>query len=265
MLPGEAAVPLAAFFGGKRLLAKRIITRLDRLPHFCYAEPFVGLGGVFLRRSTRATVEVINDRHDEIVNLLRVVREHPDALAAQFDFTVGARREFGRLFQIPPHTLTDIQRAARFAYLQTLSFGGQIPQQASNFATSPHRRTRFSAARLQRRIAALSRRLDRVVIEHMDWAVFLDRYDTPRTLFYLDPPYWGCESDYGRGLFRREEFGRLAQRLRDLQGRFVLSLNDRPEIRTLFGAFQVEAVPVTYTAAVTAGTPATELLISQKK
>ncbi len=45
------AEPLAPWFGGKKHLAKRIIERIDAIPHRCYAEPFVGMGGVFLRRA----------------------------------------------------------------------------------------------------------------------------------------------------------------------------------------------------------------------
>jgi DNA adenine methylase len=36
------------------LLAKRIVARLAAIPHRTYVEPFVGMGGVFLRRPWRA-------------------------------------------------------------------------------------------------------------------------------------------------------------------------------------------------------------------
>ena len=58
------------------------------------------------------------------------------------------------------------------------------------------------------------------------------------TLFYLDPPYFGCERDYGEGVFARSDFTRIASRLGRLKGRFVLSLNDTPEVREIFGAFR---------------------------
>ena len=220
------------------------------------------MGGVFLRRATRAPIEVVNDRHGEVVNLFRVVREHPDALAREFDPQVASRQEFARLVRTPPDTLTDIQRAARFAYLQALAFGGKPARTAGDFATSPHRRSRFSAARMRRLVAAAARRLDGVVIEQLDWSAVVDRYDTPETLFYLDPPYWGHETDYGAGLFSREDFARLADRVQDLQGRFLLSLNDRPETRALFQGCEIEAVETTYTASRGRGQRASELLIS---
>lgn len=75
----------------------------------------------------------------------------------------------------------------------------------------------------------------------------LARYDKPGTLFYLDPPYWGCEGDYGAGLFERADFQRLAEQLGGLKGKFILSLNDRPEVRETFANFRVEAVRTRYT------------------
>ncbi|WP_181378312.1 hypothetical protein [Teichococcus aestuarii] len=72
------------------------------------------------------------------------------------------------------------------------------------------------------------------------------RYDRPDTQFYLDPPYWGCERDYGPGVFDRADFERLAEQLAAIQGRFLLSLNDTPGVREVFGRFAIEAVETTY-------------------
>jgi site-specific DNA-adenine methylase len=55
------------------------------------------------------------------------------------------------------------------------------------------------------------------VIECLPWSDFLARYDSPTTLFYLDPPYWGSETDYGAGVFTRADFIRLAVRLAALR------------------------------------------------
>jgi DNA adenine methylase len=93
----------------------------------------------------------------------------------------------------------------------------------------------------------LHTRLAGVVIECLDWSDFLPRYDGPDTLFYLDPPYWGCESDYGKAMFSRDDFTRLADQLRGLKGRFLMSINDVPEIRSLFSWARIEPVTTTYT------------------
>ncbi|MDT7934438.1 MAG: hypothetical protein RQ833_07520 [Sphingomonadaceae bacterium] len=89
-------------------------------------------------------------------------------------------------------------------------------------------------------------RLAGVKIERLPWAEFLRRYDRPGTLFYLDPPCWGSEGDYGDDLFSRADLSRMADQLRALKGRFILSVNDVPEVRELFAGFEMEDVPVPY-------------------
>ena len=250
LVPTEAAEPLAPWRGGKKRLAARIIERLEAIPHRCYAEPFVGMGGVFLRRKQRPKSEILNDRNGEIVNLFRIVREHPEELERQFEWALSSRGEFGRLVATPPETLTDIQRAARFAFLQRMTFRGKPAHHAATrgqTGADVSGLASFTAARMQRLIAAAHRRLQGVHVECLDWAVFIARYDRPTTLFYVDPPYWGYEDDYGKGLFAREDFARLAEVLRGIRGRFLLSLNDRPEVRKLFAGFERERVRVRYT------------------
>ncbi len=258
--PVEPAEPLAPWLGGKKLLAKHVISRIEAVPHDCYAEPFCGMAGVFFRRARRPRAEVLNDINGDVVNLFRIVREHPDELMRQFKWTVASRAEFCRLVETPVTTLTDVQRAARFFYVQRLSFKGGLGERTPAFQSwGPSRLRADLACRL---IAAAHARLQRVQVECMDWHAFIARYDKPFTLFYIDPPYWGHEADYGKGLFAQADFARLAQLLHTIQGRFILSLNDRPEVCETFAGFDFEEVVTTYTANSRAAKRAAELLIS---
>ncbi len=108
----------------------------------------------------------------------------------------------------------------------------------------------------------LHERLAGVTIERLPWADLIRRYDTGQTLFYLDPPYWGCEEDYGAALFGRDQFEQMAEVLATISGRFILSINDRPEVRTIFRRFQLEAVGTTYTLAACTSAAAAELIIT---
>ena len=85
-----------------------------------------------------------------------------------------------------------------------------------------------------------------VVIENLPYQELIPRYDRSETLFYLDPPYWGCEGVYGAELFSRDEFTRLADLLRGIRGRFILSLNDHPGVRQCFAGCDMEVVETTY-------------------
>ena len=245
MTPVTPVAPIAPWLGGKRNLAKRICARLDAMDCTTYAEPFVGMGGIFLRRSSRPRAEVINDRSRDIANLFRILQRHYVQFLDVLKFGLTTRAEFERLVQVDPDTLTDLERAARFLYLQRTAFGGKVS--GRNFGVSKDRPARFNLTTLEPLLEDLHSRLSGVVIECLDWSDFLRRYDTEGTLFYLDPPYWGCEGDYGKAMFDRADFARLAEALRGIQGRFVMSINDVPEIRDVFSWAQIEPVSTTYT------------------
>lgn len=237
--------PAAGYQGGKRNLARRICAIIDRTEHDGYAEPFVGMGGIFLRRSTRPRAEIINDISGDVATFFRVLQEHYPYFIDMLRFRIASRHEFERLCALPADRLTDLQRAARFLYLQRLSFGGKVRGRA--FGVDSRAGARFNISKLEPMLADIHDRLAGVVIEQLPYEVFLARYDRPGMLFYLDPPYFGCEGDYGAGTFDRADFARLAAALAQARGKFILSINDRPEIRACFAAFEMREVETTWT------------------
>jgi DNA adenine methylase len=236
--------PVAPYLGGKRNLARRIIDRLGRVPHTIYVEPFVGMGGVFLRRPFRAHSEVINDISQDVATLFRILQRHYVPFMDMLRWQITGRAEFERLLAGAAASLTDLERAARFLYLQRTAFGGKI--EGRNFGVSPGLPGRFDVTKLGSMLEAVHERLSGVVIERLPFQDLIARYDRPETLFYLDPPYWGSEKDYGSGVFARQDFQRLAECLAGLQGRFILSLNDHPEVRAMFQGFDIEAIETAY-------------------
>ena len=259
----DPTAPVAPWLGGKRNLARRICSILDAMPCVTYAEPFVGMGGIFLRRQARPRAEVINDRGRDIANLFRILQRHYPQFLDCLRFQLTTRAEFERLVRVDPDTLTDLERAARFLYLQRTAFGGKVS--GRNFGVDRARPGRFNLTTLEPMLEDLHSRLAGVVIECLDWSAFIPRYDSEGTLFYLDPPYWGCEDDYGKAMFERADFQRLAQVLAGIKGRFLLSLNDVPEVRAIFAAFELTEVRTTYTISGKRNDPAggrAELLIA---
>lgn len=185
--------PVAPWLGGKRNLAKRIVRILEDIPHQVYAEPFVGMGGVFLRRTSRPRTEVINDFSRDVANLFRILQRHYPQFLETLRFQLTTRAEFNRLVATDPETLTDLERTARFLYLQRTAFGGKVS--GRTFGVSKDRPARFNLTTLEPDLEELHSRLSGVVIECLDYSAFIDRYDGPNALFYLDPPYRGSEND----------------------------------------------------------------------
>lgn len=258
--PVKPTRPVAPWLGGKRALASRLAERIEAIPHERYVEPFVGMGGVFFRRRSRPRQEVINDINREVVNLFRLLQRHYQQLLDVLKWQICSRAEFERLLRSDPATMTDLERAARFLYLQRTAFGGKSVGQSFGVTyTGP---ARFDLTKLVPLLEETHERLAGVVIECLPYADCIQRYDSrPGSLFYCDPPYWGGTDDYGRDIFSPADFDRLRGILEGIQGRFILSINDTPEIREIFNGFAIEEVGLNYrlSGKVTA---ARELIIS---
>lgn len=251
--------PVAAYVGGKRLLAKRLVERITASPHHLYIEPFVGMGGVFFRRTARPHVEVINDISADVTTLFRILQRHFQQFLDTLKWQLASRAEFERLMRVDPETLTDLERAARFLYLQRLAFGGKVTGRAFGVTTSAP--ARFDLIKLVPMLEDVHERLAPVVIERLPFDQLIARYDRSGALFYCDPPYHGCENDYGKGSFSRTDFERLRDLLEGIQGRYILSINDHPDIRALFAGREIEEVGLHYRISGRV-TPARELIIS---
>lgn len=243
----EPVQPVAAYIGGKRNLAKTIVPIINQIPHTTYAEAFVGMGGVFLRRDAKPKCEVINDYSEDVANFFRILQRHFEMFLAELRYKLASRAEFNRLMDSPPKTLTDVEKAARFLYLQRLAFGGKVV--GKSFGVSRAMPSRFDMSRLQSMLEDVYDRLSGVVIEQLDYKEFIARWDDTATLFYLDPPYYTNEGDYGKELFNRDEFAKMAALLKGIKGTFILSINDRPEVRKTFAGFHLLPVETTYTLA----------------
>lgn len=239
--------PIAPYLGGKRLLAKTIVPIIEKIPHNIYAEPFMGMGGIFFRRTQKPKCEAINDINSEIVNMFRMVERFPDYLADMLKFKICSRAEFKQMLVTPPLLLTELERAVRYLYIQKNAFGGKVRGQA--FGVDVGRSGRLISEKLIPQIQELHRRLAGVYIECLPYQEFITRYDRKDTLYYLDPPYWNCENDYGKGIFGKADFDELAKRLKEIKGKFIMSINDVPEIRHIFRFFYIQEVKTRYTIA----------------
>lgn len=237
--------PVAPYIGGKSKLAAEIVRIINQTEHTTYAECFVGMGGVFFRREYRPKAEVINDYSRDVATLFRVLEHHFVSFMEELKWKISSRTEFERLLKTNPDTLTDMQRAACFLYLQRTSFGGKVS--GRNFGVSAQAPARFDVTKLAAVLEDVHERLAGVTIECLDYKDFIKRYDHEQCLFYLDPPYYGCEDDYGDDMFDRSEFEVMAGLLKAIKGRFIMSINDTPEIREIFSDFHLSEVGVTYT------------------
>jgi DNA adenine methylase len=244
-----------AYIGGKRAIANQIIEVFPK--HTAYVEPFAGGAQVFFRKEP-SKVEVLNDLDGEMVNFFRVCQQHYEELLRYMRFMIVSRKWHELLKATDPVTLTDVQRAARHMYLLKNSYAGLIRN--LNYKVNVAHAPGLNLERLPEIIEETHKRLARVQLECLPYERVLERFDRSWTLFYLDPPYFGLK------LYRHNlttaDFEKMAERLEGLKAKFVLSLNDVPEVRRIFKAFKFREIELFYTAQQTAGRRYREVLIT---
>jgi DNA adenine methylase len=213
--------------GGKALLCKYILPLIK--PHKCFVEVFAG-GAALLRAKEKSTMEVLNDTDEVIVNAFRCVRFHADAVAKELENTINSRADF--IIYREQKGITDIQRAARWLYLNALSFGGD----SDSFGVQ-RKSQRGGAANslinLRARILEVQKRLERVIVEKLDWRKCLKTYDSDETLFFCDPPYPGGKiRSYASWM--QKDIQEFAEAIQKVQADWIVTVNDSPANRKLF-------------------------------
>lgn len=229
------------YIGGKNRIADHIIGIFPK--HQTYVEVFSG-GAQVLFHKQPSEVEVLNDIDGEVVTFFRVCQSHYEELLRYMKFLLPSRGWFELLRTQDPKALTDVQRAARFLYLQKNAYAGTV--RTPGFRYAVEKGPIFNPKSLPEIIERTHDRLARVQIECASYEDILRRYDRPTTLFYLDPPYWGRR--LYRFNFSTADFEELERRLEKVRARFVLSLNDVPEVRKLFSKFRLSEIELSYTA-----------------
>lgn len=154
-----------------------------------------------------------NDVNGNLVNLFRCIKYHPDAVQEELRYILISREQFfDAREQIETRGMTDIQRAARFFILIKESFGTDL----RSFGL----RSR-DMEKAKEYLSEVSKRLNKVVIENLDFEKILKNYDKTDALFYLDPPYYETEKYYP-DRFMPEDHERLKAALDGIKGKFVL-------------------------------------------
>lgn len=229
------------YIGGKRRIARRLVTLIPA--HTTYVEAFAGGAQVFFHKP-RSKVEVLNDLDGEVANFFRIVQRHPTELSRHMSLQPASREIFEHHKAQTTEGLTDIERAARFLYLQKNCWSGLRARPSFHYAvTKPNNHNPLT---LPRRLREAAERLATVQIERLPYEQVIARYDRPSTFLYLDPPYVGVDLYHHN--FTDRQFRDMAERLRSIQGRFLLSINDCMKARVWFRHFHRLEISFSYTS-----------------
>ena len=255
-----------------------------------FVDVFGGSGSVLLGKEQIDSFEVYNDYDRNLVNLFHCMKERTMATIREIGFcNLNSREDFNSVkkffefeefkddfyreelllteLMFPPPEANelneirtritkdyDVRRAAKFLKLLRYSYSSGC----KSFASQP-----FDIRKLFELIKQLENRMANVVVENQDFETLIKHYDRQDTFFYADPPYFSTEDMYAVG-FNWNDHVRLKDTLSKIQGKFLLSYNDCPEIRELYKGFSMLDFSRTHSMAqrYEAGKEFKELLIS---
>lgn len=238
--------------GGKRQLRNEVIRLMPG--HHTFAEVFCGACWVLLGKDPSRR-EFINDADGELVNFWRVIKQRPERFVEEMKYLFDSREIFKIMKNADACYLSEVVRAVRFYYLNKTSFGAMGT--SHNLGASGLKRLNFKT--MQERIDEIWQRLRDVTILNMDFRRCIERLDGKNTLFYLDPPYYGIHGLYKHDL-TAEDHVALADCLKNIKGKFILSYNDCGFVRKFYKGFMTKKVSATYSIR-TSGRKVGELLI----
>ena len=111
---GRGLKPLVKWAGGKSALISTLKPLLPKSFNR-YCEPFIGGGALFWDIAIENSI--ISDSNEELIHFYTTVRDCPNELIETVGSMVIAEDEYYRIRSLSPLTLSGIDRAARFIYL----------------------------------------------------------------------------------------------------------------------------------------------------
>ena len=221
--------------GGKSKLRNTIIEMIPK--HTCYVELFFGAGWVYFGKE-ESKVEVINDVDRELVNLFKTIKYHSPEIERLLQYEFSGRDIFEEYKNCSIEYLTEIHRAIRFLYLITQSFAGKGKVYGYGTTTKPSQHI------FKEVLGEIRERLKNTYVENLSFEKIIDKYDREHSFFFCDPPYFETSGyDYK---FGEEEHIILLDKLKNLKGKFLLTINDHPKVREWYKDFNIKKVEVNY-------------------
>ena len=236
---------MLSYIGGKSKIGKWIVPFYDKNMEV-YLETFGGMFWCFynmdLKQYPNLKKVVYNDFNPLNYNLFQCVQNPTELLRAinsidcqkqGVDITPEIYREqfvrfqadiFSKDFSVQAY---DYETAAKYVYVLTQVFSGSKPETSNFIDLKGKYKSKFLTFRDKlSKPDWVDHFLKITDVENMDFADVIEKYDSPSTYIYLDPPYWKTENYYNNHDFDRNDHERLAKTLHNTQGKFSLSYYD---------------------------------------
>ena len=244
---------MLSYIGGKSKIGKWIVPYYDKNMEV-YLETFGGMFWCFynmnLKQFPNLKKVVYNDFNPLNYNLFKCIQNPTELLRVinsidcqkqGEDITPELYREqfvsfqadiFNKDFRVQAY---DYETAAKYVYVLTQVFSGSKPETSKFIDLKGKYKSKYLTFRDKlMKPDWVDHFLKITDVENMDFADVINKYDSPSTYIYLDPPYWKTENYYSNHDFDRDDHERLANVLDEVKGKFSLSYYDFDLLREWF-------------------------------
>jgi DNA adenine methylase len=223
---------IITYYGGKQKLAPVIIEQIAAIPHLAYAEPYAGSLAVMFKKPIPTGVglgnykEAVNDHSENLIRMYRVARDNPQEFERLVRMTPYSQSEWKRSCTMlkNPDGYTEMQLALAYYVCINQSFSGKLGHGWSRTSGMYHH-PRVYNNRKDAIPAALAR-LANAYIDCSPALDFIKSWDSPQTLFYIDPPYPDAHQGHYGG-FTTQDWEQLCDLLDNSQCSYILSNYDQ--------------------------------------
>ena len=211
-----------------------------------YVEPFAGSARFFFRLEPPSAL--LGDLNADLISMYGAVKAYPTELYVALRQWENSKKDYYRARELDLDSLSEVDKAARFIYLNRFCFNGLYRTNKVGKFNVPYGGSKTGATPSQEELKATSRLLARVTLKCGDFETTLTGVDD-RDFIYLDPPFTTngkrVFNDYGPQSFGSDDLCRLRRVLETLHGigaAFLLSYADCPEGRELARNFKITEV-----------------------
>jgi len=234
-----------SYIGGKYRIGKWI---RDYIPSDIetYVEPFSGAFWVFfnmdLAKFPKLKRVVYNDFNPLNANLFACIQDYKRFYEYIKDIPPQEKDRFEE-YQKHAFSTTwvynpldpDYQLGLEYIYVITQVFSGSKPETSGFIDLKGNYNSKFESFRKRLGDPKRQKHFDKLdMVFNYDFNEVIDRFDSDTTYFYVDPPYYKCETYYSKHDFGKEDHERLSNTLKNIKGKFSLSYYDFPDLQTWY-------------------------------
>ena len=227
-----------SYLGGKKFQAKWISNNFPN--HKTYVEPFGGAFWVYFQGNINSDVNVYNDYNVYLANVFHcAVYKRSEFVKTLKKYRTQVKTLFENIkAEITPLDynieIGDVDMAAKYMYIELNTFSGLTINNAKFVDLKGKYKSKYTQLIDKLENPKWQYKLENISkVENLSYDEVIKKYDNKYTLFYCDPPYFEKESYYTKD-FPKEEHKKLADTLKNIKGKFVLSYYDFDDLQNWF-------------------------------